>query len=67
MSKISRHDEPDSDRAQPVEHDQHRGRDPKKQEADAHLRRAEAALREQPEDRRDTARQTTPAGKGRSR
>jgi hypothetical protein len=30
-------------------------------------RRDEAALREQPEDRSETARQTTPAGKGRSK
>ena len=30
-------------------------------------RRHEAALREQPEDRSETARQTTPAGKGRSK
>lgn len=40
--------------------------DKKSQEAEAHLQRAEAALREEPEDRRDTARRTTPAGKGRS-
>lgn len=33
----------------------------------AEARRDEAALREQPEDRRASARQTTPAGKGRSK
>jgi hypothetical protein len=34
---------------------------------DAESRRDEAALREQPEDKRESARQTTPAGKARSK
>lgn len=46
--------------------DPRKGSDKKGHDAEAHLRRAEAALREQPEDRRETARQTTPAGKARS-
>ena len=36
-------------------------------EMERESRRHEAALRERPEDRNETARQTTPAGKGRSK
>jgi len=36
-------------------------------ELEREARRHEAALRERPEDRSETARQTTPAGKGRSK
>jgi len=66
MSTKPHHDASDIDETQPVEHEQRRPGDAKAKEAEAHLRRAEAALRGQPEDKREAARQTTPAGKGRS-
>ena len=41
--------------------------DAQRKAVDAESRRDAASLREQPEDRSETARRTTPAGKGRSK
>jgi len=61
MTKKERRDKP--------EHDTRQDDDLKDNAAEIarESRRHEAALREQPEDRNETARQTTPAGKGRSK
>jgi hypothetical protein len=50
----------------PASIDDRDGVDTQAREAEARSKQGEAALREEPEDKRDIARRTTPAGKGRS-
>lgn len=66
MTKKTTTPDKDAEHRSPAAPDDRDGVDDKAREAEAHLRRAEAALREHPEDLRETARQTTPARKARS-